>query len=356
MLATRFTELVGCAVPIQQAGMGAASPPALAAAVSNAGGLGMVGTARAGADTALALTALLDEVEALTDKPYGVNFLIAPEFLPDIDPACFVLAARRARVVEFFWNWPDPTLVEAVHEHGALVNWQVGSKAEAVAAAEAGADLIVAQGVGAGGHVRGTVGLLALLDAVLPVVAVPVLAAGGIGSGRALAAVLAAGADGARVGTRFVAAAESDAHPRYVAALIAASAEDTALGSTFIYGWDAPGRTLRSAVDAAMAFAGDVVAELPSLDGTRVPLHRLEPAVASSGTTGAIEAMSLWAGESVGRVERVQPAAEIVRELAAEAERLLRRWSDPDRRPGGSPGSRAPAAYREAQNSTRLNG
>jgi NAD(P)H-dependent flavin oxidoreductase YrpB (nitropropane dioxygenase family) len=335
MLATRFTELVGCVVPIQQAGMGAVSPPALAAAVSNAGALGMVGTARSGANTVPGLSSLLDEVETLTDKPYGVNFLIAPEFLSDIDPACFALAARRARVVEFFWHWPDPKLVEVVHEHGALVNWQVGSVAEAVAAADAGADLIVAQGVAAGGHVRGKVGVLALLDAVLVAVDVPVLAAGGIGSGRGLAAVLAAGADGARVGTRFVAATESDAHPRYIEALIAAGPEDTVLGSTFIYRWDAPGRTLRSAVDAALAFPGDVVAEVLSLDGTRVPLHRLQPGVASTRATGAIEAMSLWAGESVGGVTRLQPAAEIVAELAGEAQRLLRRWRGPDRPPTG---------------------
>jgi enoyl-[acyl-carrier protein] reductase II len=335
MLTTRFTELVGCAVPIQQAGMGAASPPGLAAAVSNAGGLGMVGTARAGAGTVLALTALLDEVEALTDQPYGVNFLIRPEILPSIDPGCFALAARRARVVEFFWNWPDPKQVDVVHAQGALVNWQVGSKEEAVAAQEAGVDLIVAQGSGAGGHVRGTIGVLALLDEVLDAVDVPVLGAGGIGSGRGLAAVLAAGADGARIGTRFVAAAESDAHPHYVEALIAARPEDTVLGNTFGYGWDAPGRTLRSAVEAAVAFAGEVVGELPSLGGTRVPLHRYEPDVASTGTTGSIDAMSLWAGESVGRVTAVQPAAEIVREVAGEAERLLRRWSSPDPRPAG---------------------
>ena len=307
-------------------------PPALAAAVSNAGGLGMLGTARTGFGTVPALATLLDEVDALTDQPYGVNFLIAPEFLPDIDPGCFTMAARRARVVEFFWNWPDHTLVKTVHAHGALVSWQVGSEAEAVAAAEAGADLVVAQGTGAGGHVRGTIGLLALLDAVLDAVDVPVLAAGGIGSGRALAAVLAAGADGARVGTRFVAAAEADAHPEYVAALIAMNPEDTVLGSTFVYGWDAPGRTLRSAVEAATAFPSDVVGEVPSLDGTQVPLHRFEPEGASTGATGAIEAMPLWAGESIGGVKNVKPAADIVAELADEAERLLRLWGDPDRR------------------------
>ena len=335
MLATRFTDLVGCAVPIQQAGMGAVSPPALAAAVSNAGGLGMVGTARWGAQTVPGLTTLLDEADALTDQPYGVNFLIAPEFLPYFDPCCFTLAARRARVVEFFWNWPDPKLVETVHAHGALVSWQIGSQEEAIAAQDSGVDLVIAQGTGAGGHVRGTIGVLALLDAVLDAIDVPVLAAGGIGSGQALAAVLAAGADGARMGTRFVAAAESEAHPRYVDALIAAGPEDTVLGTTFVYGWDAPGRTLRSAVEAAEAMTDDIIGEVPSLDGTRLPLHRLAPEVASAGASGPIEAMSLWAGESVGGVTRVQPAAEIVRELTEEAERLLRRWGDPERPAAG---------------------
>lgn len=326
MLRTRFTELVGCTVPIQQAGMGAASPPALAAAVSNAGGLGMIGTARWGADTVTGLTALLDATDALTDRPYGVNFLIPPEALPGPDPACFTLAARRARLVEFFWAWPDRTLVETVHAQGALVLWQVGSCEEAIAAAEAGVDVVIVQGSEAGGHVRGTLPMLAALEATLDVVDVPVLAAGGIGSGRSLAAVLAAGADGARMGTRFVAARESDAHPRYVEALIAAGPEDTLLSRTFVHAWDAPGRALRSAGERAETFAGSVVGEVPSLDGTRVPLHRFEPDVPSTGTSGAIEAMSLWAGTSVAAVKAVQPAAEIVLDVASEAEHRLRRW------------------------------
>ena len=330
MLRTRFTDLVGCTVPIQQAGMGAVSPPELVVAVSNAGGLGMLGTARWGGRTLPNLNRLIDQVEALTDRPFGVNFIVAPEHMDDTDPACFVLAARRARVVEFFWSWPDPALVETVHEQGARVSWQVGSKEEAVAASSAGADLIVAQGIEAGGHVRGTFGVLALLDEVLTAVDVPVLAAGGVGTGRALAAVLAAGADGARVGTRFVATEESDAHPQYVEALLAARPSDTVYTEAFSVGWDAPHRLLRSCVAAAEAFPGDVVGEVPSLDGTRKPLPRFAPEAINRGTTGTIAAMPLWAGESVGGVRRVQPAAEIVRELAVEAERLLRRWDPED--------------------------
>ena len=333
MIATRFTGLVGCAAPVQQAGMGAVAPPELAAAVSEAGGLGMLGTARAGLSPAT-LAPLLDRVRALTAKPFGVNFLVPPVHLnggpnrPPLDLRCVEMAARAARLVEFFYGAPERRLVDMAHAGGALACWQVGSRAEAVAAAEAGCDLIVAQGVEAGGHVRGTTGLLPLLAEVLDAVGdVPVLAAGGIGTARAVAGALAAGADGVRVGTRFVAAREANSHPEYVAALVAArGAEDTVYTGAFHVGWpDAPHRVLRSCIEAAETFAGDVVGEADRLDGTRTPIARFATGVADASATGAIGAMPLWAGQSVGGVTRLQPAAEIVRELAEGAEALLRR-------------------------------
>jgi NAD(P)H-dependent flavin oxidoreductase YrpB (nitropropane dioxygenase family) len=128
-----------------------------------------------------------------------------------------------------------------VHAGGALACWQVGSREEAIAAAEAGCDFVIAQGVEAGGHVRGTTPAMTLLGEVIAAVDVPVLAAGGIGTGRAMATALAAGADGVRVGTRFVAAAEAAVHPAYVAARIGAEAQDTAYTEAFSVGWpDAP--------------------------------------------------------------------------------------------------------------------
>ena len=177
---------------------------------------------------------------------------------------------------------------------------------------------------------RGRIGLLALLGEVLDAVSVPVLAAGGIGTGRAMAAALAAGADGVRVGTRFVAAAEAGAHPAYVAALIAAAAQDTVCTEAFSFNWpNAPHRVLRSTVEAAQAFQGDIVGEWVSVDtGEREPIHRFACLPVHRHVTGAIEAMPHWAGESVDGVRRVQPAAEIVQELAGEAEALLRRGPD----------------------------
>jgi NAD(P)H-dependent flavin oxidoreductase YrpB (nitropropane dioxygenase family) len=324
MLSTRFTELVGCGVPIQQAGMGPIANPRLAAAVSEAGGLGQVSV---GSYSSRFAAEALDEARALTDRPIGANILMPfaePEPLREVVRA----AASRARVVDFFWGDPDAALVELVHAGGALACWQVGSLAEAVAAERAGCDVVIAQGIEAGGHVRGRIGLLALLGEVLDALRIPVLAAGGIGTGRAMAAALAAGAAGVRVGTRFVAAEESGAHPIYVQALIAARPADTVYTEAFSNGWpNAPHRVLRASMEAAQAFEGNVVGEVyvPS-EGKRYPLERLECNVAMSDSTGAIEAFPHWAGESVGGVTHVQPAAAIVRELADEAERLLRRW------------------------------
>jgi nitronate monooxygenase len=240
VIPTRFTALVGCATPIQQAGMGAAAPPELAAAVSNAGAFGMLGTARPGLSLAT-LNAMLDRLQALTTRVFGVNFLVRPGH--GIDGECFEAAAKRARLVEFVYGKPDPELVAVVHDQGALAAWQIGSREEAIAAAKAGCDLVIAQGIEAGGHVRGTIGLLPLLSEVREEVDLPVIAAGGIGTGESMAAALVAGADGVRIGTRFVAAAEAGAHPAYVPALVAASAGDTVYTDRFAVGWpDAPHR------------------------------------------------------------------------------------------------------------------
>ncbi len=324
MLSTRFTELVGCSVPVQSSGMGELSNPRLAAAVANAGGLGTVSVYGVGLEK---IAALLDETRRLTPGAICANFIML--FVdPVIAQEAVALAATKARVVEFFYTEPDVELVKIVHAGGALAAWQVGSRAEAMAAAQAGCDYVTAQGSEAGGHVRGQIGVLAMLNEIVESIDLPVLAAGGIGSGRAMAAALAAGAAGVRVGTRFVATHEADAHPIYVDALIAAEAADTLYSEVFWNGWpDAPHRTLRSCVEAAQSFAGDIVGErIESETGKRVPALRFQPMAVDKTKTGAIEAMPLWAGESVGGVKRLQPASEIVRELADEAEKLLRRW------------------------------
>jgi nitronate monooxygenase len=316
MLNTPFTDLVGCRVPIQQAGMGGVATPELAAAVADAGALGMVNMVMVpAADVAVALDALIEQ----TTGTVGMNFL-----MPFLDAAAVEVAASRARVVEFFYADPDAALVRRVHDGGALAAWQVGSLTEARAAAEAGCDFIVAQGTEAGGHVRGQVSLLPLLDAVLDAVDIPVVAAGGIATARGMAAVLAAGASGVRVGTRFVATHEANAHPAYVDALLRASAGDTVLTTAFSVMWpDAPHRVLRSCVEAAQAVKDDIVGEM-HMGVMRMPVPKFSVPSPSRDTTGTIEAMALYAGESVGAVTAVVSAGEVVRELAEGAERLLR--------------------------------
>lgn len=316
MLTTRFTELVGCDVPLQQAGMGMVATPELAAAVADAGAVGTVALPLVPTEQ---IAAVLSGLKARTTGAIGINFLV-----PFLDPDCAEAAAEHVRIVEFFYGEPDASLVDLAHRGKALAAWQVGSELEARHAADAGCDFLIAQGVEAGGHIRGTTGLFPLLDRVLEAVEAPVVAAGGIGTGRAMAAALAAGADAVRVGTRFLAAPEADVHPEYLDRLVAAEPEDTVVTDAFSVLWpDAPHRVLRSAVDAAGSYSGEVVGEV-SVGETRTPIPRYSAVCPTRSTTGGIPAMALYAGESVGALGRAQPAADIVRELVDGAEARLR--------------------------------
>jgi nitronate monooxygenase len=308
MRATAFTELVGCALPLQLAGMGGiGTSAALPAAVSGAGGLGMIGAAGM---APAQLAAVCDEVAQLTSGPFGVNFL-----MPFVDPDAVAVAAARARLVEFFYGDPDPALVAVAHGGGALAAWQVGSLHEARAAEAAGCDVIVVQGVEAGGHVRGTQPLAVVLAEVLAGVEAPVLAAGGIGTARDVRAALDAGAAGVRIGTRFLAAHESPAHPEYVEALIRAGSGDTVLTDAFSYGWEAPHRVLRSAVAALEASTEEYVA---TADGAQDRIHRASTSPPTSDVRGDVAAMAMYAGTSVSAVRERSSAREIVAELCAE--------------------------------------
>jgi len=316
---TAFTRLVGCRLPIQLAAMGGGvTTTELIAAVSGAAGLGMLqrGDARS-------LGERLDELADANAVPCGVNFV--PPLGQD-DEGDIELAASRTRLVEFFYADPDPRLVERVHAGGALACWQVGSGEEAKRAVDSGCDVIVAQGIEAGGHIRGATALLPLLATVLDAVTVPVVAAGGIASGRSMAAALAAGAAAVRVGTRFLATPEAGAHPDYVAALLAAGDDATVVTSAFSVGWpNAPHRGLRSALAAAEAFEGDVVGVVTT-DGREQPLPRLAALTPSRQVSGTVTAMAMYAGEGVSQVTAVIPAAQVVTELAQEAARLLAAW------------------------------
>jgi NAD(P)H-dependent flavin oxidoreductase YrpB (nitropropane dioxygenase family) len=255
-------------------------------------------------------------LDSLPKCVIGVNFLVP--FLQDREAVA--AAAERAPLVDFFGAAPDPSLVALVHEGGALAGWQLGSAEEARAAADAGCDVIVAQGVEAGGHVRGRLGLLPLLDVVLDAVDVPVIAAGGISTGRGVAAVLAAGASAARVGTRFIAtdeALQEGAHPAYVDALLAASGDDSTYTAAFSVGWeDAPHRVLRLCIDAASESEAEP-AGYSTMGGRAFPVPRWSVVSPNVSATGDITAMALYAGQGVGAFDQVVPAADVVAELVS---------------------------------------
>jgi NAD(P)H-dependent flavin oxidoreductase YrpB (nitropropane dioxygenase family) len=217
-------------------------------------------------------------------------------FMPPADQIADL--ARRARIVEFFYGDPDADLVGVVHASGALAGWQVGSAREAAAAEAAGCDYLVAQGVEAGGHVRGTSPLDAVLREVLPRVRVPVLAAGGIATAERVAQLMGIGADGVRIGTRFLTSPESYAHEDYVANLLAANSEDTELTEWFGDGWpDAPHRVLRGALTHAQA------------SGCR------DPRPPTRGEAGPVVDRAQYAGTGVGDVTTAQRAADVVADL-----------------------------------------
>jgi nitronate monooxygenase len=306
-LSTRFTELVGCRLPLQLASLGGPiGTPALAAAVSEAGGLGTIPNPSSAAE----VEETVEAARALTNRPIAVGFL-----MPFVSREAVEAAAASAEVVEFFYGDPDRELVALARSGGAVVGWQTGSAAEAAAAEAAGCGYVVIQGVEAGGHVRGTQRLDDALAQTLAAVEVPVVAAGGIGTAERVAELLAAGASAVRIGTRFVAAQESDAHPAYVASLIAASRQDTVLTGAFAIGWpDAPHRVLASAVAAAEGLDGRTSATVGELE---VPAFASLPPTRQA--EGEIDAMALYAGESVDAVTARQPAAEIVAELTGRA-------------------------------------
>ena len=307
----RVCELLHSELPIQLAPMGSVSSTAgLAMAVAAAGGHGMYPSLGLPPE---ALAPVLDALEGST-RAYGVNVLP-----PLMSPGTLELAAERAPYVDFFLADADAALVERVHAGGAVCGWQVESAEEARAAEAAGCDVVVAKGWESGGRKRiEGPALLPFLDAVAGAVDVPVIAAGGIATARGVAAAFAAGAEGVRVGTRFIAASESEAHPDWVAAVIAARAEDAVVSTAFNVGMLAPGphRVLRSSLEAAEALDGDQAGVL-RLAGAEIPVPRFGPQPPNRDTTGVIGAMPLYAGQSAGAVTSVVPAAEIVAELAA---------------------------------------
>jgi nitronate monooxygenase len=312
---TPVCELLEIDLPIVEAPLSA--DPRLPAAVSNAGGLGSLGLSWA--DDA---GDVVRETAALTDRPFAGNFVLTSDQHRRVDQAL----AAGMRIVSLIWGDPG-SYVDSVHDAGGLVMHTVGSAEEARRAAGYGVDIIVAQGWESGGHVWGGVATLPLVPAVVDAVApLPVIAAGGIGDARGVAAVFALGAQAALLGTRFLLADEMPIHDDYRRRLIAASETEAEwYPNLYEAGWpDSPHRAIHNSTAERWEEAGrpapgsrpgegEVIAHFASGEA----IVRYEPAPPMVGTTGEIEALSMWAGQSVALAQWTQPAAEIVAELVS---------------------------------------
>jgi nitronate monooxygenase len=312
-LRTAFTELIGVRQPIVLAPMGGSAGGELAAAVSNAGGLGLVGGGQGGrkwVERELAIAA------AGTAQPWGVGF---QSWAVDAGTIRHALGYGPAAVMLSFGD-PAP-LAEPVRAAGVMLIIQVTSVAEARQALAAGADVIVAQGSEAGGHGGGRATL-----PFVPIVAdlagpTPVLAAGGIADGRGLAAALALGAAGALIGTRFQATLEALVEPGITKAIIDGHGEDTERSRVLDIGrgsrWPAqyPGRALRNAFSDRWRGREDELAA--DEDAQREYRQALR--------AGDMDAVPVWASEALDLIGEVLPAADLVALLAAEAEAAISR-------------------------------
>jgi nitronate monooxygenase len=323
-LRTPICDLLGVRYPILNAGIGPAAGPELAAAVTNAGGFGVLG---GGGMPIEAVRKRVVQTRARTSGPFGVNVIIDDPATPDDLQHVEALAETGVAAIVLFWGDSTP-YVERIHRHGAKVLVQVGSLDEALRAAKSGVDAVIAQGVEAGGHVRGTTSIWELLPATVKALqALPVLASGGIGDAPGVARALATGAAGVSLGTRFVACDETWLHLAYKERIVNARAEDTMLNELYDYDWpNAPHRTLRNKTYEEWHAAGcpprgskpgegTPIGRLTNAMGQRVEWMRYAIGTAPPDFDGDIEYAPLWAGESCSVVNDIKPAADIVRDL-----------------------------------------
>ena len=331
-LDTRLVTEYGARVPIVSAGMAFVSLVELPVAVTNAGGIGTYGAAP---EPPPVVDARLSQIRAAAQGPFGVNFIIASSGLGDFTTAAHIeiAAAHRVPVVSFHWDVPPRDWIDRLHAAGSRVWVQAHDLDFARRALENGADGIVAQGKSAGGHNRNstipTIALVRMVRAQLSGECL-LLAAGGIADGPSLVAALGAGADGGWIGTRFVAARESHAHPEYKARLAAAKGPRATAFSSF-FGPEWPGqqqRLLRNrAVDSPFSTDPPVIGStllFPGVVGAPYSMPKYSAVIPTRDTQGDLEEMDMPCGaESVLHVSGEPSAAEIVAEIVSEAAEIL---------------------------------
>ena len=304
-------------VPVMQAPIGPATTPELVTAVSSVGALGTLAASWTSPQT---LREQLRVIRSSVGREFCVNLVLHFDQEERLD----LVLDEGGRFVSFSWG-VDRELIERARRAGVVVLVQVGDVAAARDAADAGAGIVIAQGVEAGGHVQSTTPLSDLLSGIRLVLDLPIIAAGGISNGASARAAIDAGAEGVACGTVFLAATEADVHPAYFERLAGATAADTVLTTVFDIGWpDAPHRVLRNDTLVRWESAGRPAPGSRVGEGDVVAVSRGSPVVRYSDvqptteTEGDIGSMALYAGTSVDSIRRRASAAEIVRDIARD--------------------------------------
>lgn len=326
-LRTPLLQQLHCRYPIMLAGMGGVARSALAAAVARGGGFPVMGMVREP-------VALIEkEVAALRaaagdDLHFAINLIPAScdaQLLKEQVDACLRL---RVPSMVLFWE-VDQALVRHLKAEGVQVIHQIGNHRDAELALQAGCDVLIAQGLDAGGHVRGQVSTLALLPDIVAMSDVPVAASGGIACGQALVAALALGAQAVSLGSAFLATDESFAHPHHRQRLVEASAEDTVHTTVFARNWTitAPVRVLQNAVTRGQY---DHLSEeernrpIAHQDGGQ-PIYLFSTDSPAIDAEGRLDDMALYAGESISQIHDIVSAPARIQQLMREAEATLQR-------------------------------
>jgi NAD(P)H-dependent flavin oxidoreductase YrpB (nitropropane dioxygenase family) len=315
MIHTRICDLLGIVHPIVLGGMGTATTAPLVAAVSNAGGFGTLGTS---AFNAASLDAEIASIRERTEKPFGINHLLF-----QIQEEMFaVTLGAKPTVAAFAWARKDQDLREyfqRAHDAGSKVMYMAGEVPEATRAAEAGADMIVAQGTEAGGHV-GWMAALPLVPMIVKAVApLPVLAAGGIADGRGLAAALALGAEGVLLGTRFMATPEAPIHPNFKQAIVKSDGHDTALT-------EIPDIASQRVWPGAMSRAqrNKFIERWSGREwALRQNARAVGKQVVAARAAGDVDNAPLSFGQDAGLIDSIKSVREVVQEIMREAEDIM---------------------------------
>lgn len=316
MIHTRICDLLGIDHPVVLGGMGTATTAPLVSAVSNAGGFGTLGTSAFNAET---LDGEIASIRERTDKPFGVNHLL---FQIKEDMFAVTLRARPA-VTAFAWARKDQNLrdyFKRAHDSGAKVMHMAGEVPEALRAAEAGADVLVAQGTEAGGHV-GWMASLPLLPMMVKAVApLPVLLAGGIADGRGLAAALALGAEGVLLGTRFMATLEAPIHPNFKQAIVETDGHDTILT-------EIPDLATQRVWPGAMSRAkrNKFIERWAGREwALRQDAGEVGRQTAAARAAGDVDNASISYGQDAGLIDSIKSVKKVVQDIVAEAEEIMR--------------------------------